>query len=164
MKAAGAVCVLASALWGFLLQRKERRTVRKTRLEILSALRRMSEEIRLARTPMPELLEAVASDCSGAGAVFFRSVSLSVRAGNGMNGAWRQAVDALPLEAGERSALRELGQAFGGDEERMCRALSLAAAVLERRAREVEEQCAEEEKRSAALWGCGSAMTVILLM
>ena len=164
MKLMGAALIMGAALWGWYVQSRDRRGRRKTRLDILSALRRMSEEIRLARTPMPELLEAVASDCGGAGEAFFRSVSAAIRGGEEANRAWNCAAESLALEEDERRALRELGQALGGDEEQLCRALALAAAVLQRRAEEAELGRQEEEKRCAVIWGCGSIMMVILLM
>lgn len=163
-KLLGTVLVLSAAFWGWGLQRRERRRVRRTRLDILSALRRMGEEIRLARTPMPQLLEAVASDCGGEGAVFFRSAARSARSGEPLAKAWAGAAEALPLTGEEHRALLELGHAFGGDEERLCRSIALAAAVLQRHAESAENRRGEEEKRSAALWGCGACLAVILLM
>ena len=164
MKMMGAALILGAALWGWYVQSRERRERRRTRLDILSALRRMSEEIRLARTPMPELLEAVASDCSGAGENFFRAISSAICGGEDVEQAWIRAADRLALEEDERRALRELGQALGGDEEQLCRAAALTMAVLQRRAEEAEAQRKEEEKRCAAIWGCGGIMLVILLM
>lgn len=160
----GALCVLGASLWGWLDRSRERRKQRETRLDILSALRRMGEEVRLARTPMPQLLLAVASDCGGEGAVFFRSTAQAARSGEPLAAAWTAAGKDLPLSGEEKRSLSELGQAFGGDEEQLCRRLALTVSVLQRRADETERCRAEEEKRSAALWGCGGALAVILLM
>ena len=164
MKGIGARLVLGGTLWGWLTQRRERSSARQVRLDILSALQRMGEEIRLARTPMPALLEAVASDCRGAGQSFFLAVAAAAKKGESVSGAWQKAAAGLPLGEEERRALAAAGQAFGGDEERLCRALTLASSAIQRKADAAEAARQEEEKRAAALWGCGGAMTVILLM
>lgn len=162
MKVLGSSLILGAAFWGWWVQRRERTAVRRVRLELLSALGRMAEEIRLTRTPMPDLLEAAASDCSGAGETFFRSVSAAVREGETLGAAWKNAARELPLEEEERRALE--GLTFEGDEERLCRAMTLCVSVLQRRAEETEKRRQEEEKRWAALWGCAGAMTVIVLL
>ncbi|MBQ2739024.1 MAG: hypothetical protein IJF36_02225 [Oscillibacter sp.] len=164
MRIVGSILILSGAFWGWWVQRREERVRRRVRLEILSALERMAEEIRLARTPMPRLLETVASDCSEGGRSFFSAVSSAIARGERPEGAWRSFAERLPLEEGERRALQEVGQAFGGDEERLCRGLNLAAAALRRQAEAAEKCRMDEEKRRAALWGCAGAMTVILLI
>ena len=153
-KLLGAACILGAAAWGFWDQRRQRRRARETRLDILSALGRMGEEVRLARTPMPYLLEAVASDCGREGAAFFRSAALAARSGEPLSAAWAAAAGDLPLS----------GEEHGGDEEQLCRRLALTVSVLQRRAEGEERSRLEEEKRSAALWGSAGALAVILLM
>lgn len=160
----GAACIFAAALGGCMMGRRERQRLRQTRLDVLAALRRMGEEIRLARTPMPQLLQAVASDCGGGGGEFFRAAASAARTGDPLAAAWSAAAEDLPLTEEEHRALRELGQAFGGDEERLCRAIALACAVLQRKAGEAEKRRVQEEKCAAALWGCGGCLAVILLM
>ena len=160
----GAACILGAAAWGFWDQRRQRRRARETRLDILSALGRMGEEVRLARTPMPYLLEAVAADCGREGAAFFRSAALAARSGEPLSAAWAAAAGDLPLSGEEHRAIAELGQAFGGDEEQLCRRLALTVSVLQRRAEGEERSRLEEEKRSAALGGSAGALAVILLM
>ena len=64
----GAAFILGAAFWGWLDQYRERRRMRETRSDLLAALRRMGEEVRLARTPMPQLLLTMASDCGGTAA------------------------------------------------------------------------------------------------
>lgn len=162
-KLLGSVLVLAAALGGMIQQSRERRRQCQTRLDILNALRRMGEEIRLTRTPLPQLLEQ-AAECGGEAGDFFRAAARSARKGEGVAAAWRDGVVSLSLEGEERRALEELGQRFGGDEESLCGAITLACTVLQRCAEE-EEQCrGEEEKRSAALWGSAGALAVILLI
>lgn len=163
-KLLGSLCILCAAFAGLWSQRAEGRRWRQTRLDILAALRQMGEEIRLARTTLPLLLEHAAEGCGAEGGAFFRSVAAAAKRGEDLPAAWDQAVQALQLEAEERRALSELGRSFGGDEESLCRAIAIAAVVLQRRAEEAESHRGEEEKRTAALWASGGALLVILLI
>lgn len=160
----GAAFILGAALWGWLDQYRKRRRVRETRSDLLTALRRMGEEVRLARTPMPQLLLTVASDCGGAAAAFFTAAAKAARSGEQLSRAWAAAGRDLPLTGEEQRAVAGLGRAFGGDEEQLCKAVAVTVSVLQRHAQAEESRRGEEEKRSAALWGCGGALAVILLM
>ena len=62
MKLAGAVCVLAGAVWGWRCQALERRRKRDTLADLIRLLGRMGEEIRLRRTSLPRLLHQLAAD------------------------------------------------------------------------------------------------------
>lgn len=162
-KLLGSLLVLTAAFVGMIQQGRERRRQRQTRLDLLNALRRMEEEIRLARTPLPRLLEQAAG-CGGEAGDFFRVASGSVRRGEGVAAAWGERSASLSLDEEERRVLQELSQRFGGDEESLCGAITLACAVLQRHAEEQERCRGEEEKRSAALWGSAGALAVILLI
>ena len=162
-KLLGSLLVLAAAFVGMIQQSRQRRWQRQTRLDLLNALRRIGEEIRLARTPLPRLLEQ-AAECGGEAGEFFRVAADSARSGEGVSAVWSVEAASLPLEEEERRALGELGSRFGSDEESLCGAIALASAVLQRHAEEREQRRGEEEKRSAALWGSAGALLVILLI
>ena len=160
-KLLGSLLVLGASLWGMTLQLRERGRRRRTRLDLLDALRQMGEEIRIARTPLPCLLERAAERGGEAGA-FFRAAAHALREEEGDT--WKKGAAALPLEEEERRALQEMSWRFGGDEESLCSAISLACAVLQRHGEEEERRRGMEEKRSAALWGSAGALAVILLI
>ena len=162
-KVLGSLLVMGASLGGMTLQLREQRRQRRVRLDLLDALRRMGEEIRIARTPLPDLLEQVA-DCGGEAGEFFRAVADSARRGEDVPAVWRVEAACLPLGEEERRALGELGVRFGGDEESLCSAIALACAVLQRHGEEEERRRGMEEKRSAALWGSAGALAVILLI
>lgn len=162
-KLLGSFLVLGASLGGMTLQLQEQRRQRRTRLDLLDALRRMGEEIRIARTPLPRLLEQ-AADCGGAAGEFFRAAAHSAREGEGAGDTWRRSSASLPLKEEERRVLQEMSRRFGGDEESLCSAIALACAVLQRHAEEEERGRREEEKRSVALWGSAGALAVILLI
>ena len=75
LKLLGSLCVVSGGALAWYFQRAERRRERNTRLDFQRAFRRMSEEVRMARTPLPVLLRALAGDCGEPAAVFFEAVS-----------------------------------------------------------------------------------------
>ena len=72
MKLLGGLCVFAAGAMAWYVQRQERRNQRNRLGELIAALDRMETEIRLARTPMPRLLERLAAERPGATAAFWR--------------------------------------------------------------------------------------------
>ena len=162
-KLLGSILVLGASLGGMTIQLRERNRRRRTRLDLLDGLRQMGEEIRIARTPLPCLLER-AAERGGEAGHFFRAAAHALREGEGVDDAWKKGAGALPLEEEERRALQEMSWRFGGDEESLCSAIALACAVLQRHGEEEERCRGMEEKRSAALWGSAGALAVILLI
>ena len=124
----------------------------------------MGEEIRLARTPMPLLLEYLAKDRCPDAAAFFSETAECLRRGESLEESWRREVSRLPLPPEDVRTLEPLGTALGGDEEEACKAISLAAYEL---AKHAEERAAErkgEDRRAAALCFSAAALLVILLI
>ena len=77
---------------------------------------------------------------------------------------WRSAAEALPLGPESRTALTALGDSLQGDEESVCKALTLAGKILEKNLAAARDHRQETEKRSAALWLSSAALLVILLI
>ena len=75
MKLLGSLCVFAAGAMAWYVQRQERRNRRNRLGELIAALDRMETEIRLARTPMPRLLERLAAERHGETAAFLAAVS-----------------------------------------------------------------------------------------
>ena len=63
LKLLGGLCVLLSGVLACRNHLGERRRRRETLTDFLTALRRMGETVRTARTPLPILLASLASDC-----------------------------------------------------------------------------------------------------
>ena len=76
----------------------------------------------------------------------------------------RRAAEALPLGPESRTALTALGDSLQGDEESVCKALTLAGKILEKNLAAARDHRQETEKRSAALWLSSAALLVILLI
>lgn len=164
LKILGSVCILGGGVLARHLQAAERRRELDTLSDLLRVLRRMAEEIRMARTPMPLLLERLSEGCGGEAGTFLHTVSAAAQRGEDLGQAWRRTAAVLPLSGGSAAVLTELGDELRGDEECVCKAISLVAYSM---ARDVEEQTRrrpEEARQSAALWFSGAALLVILLI
>ena len=163
LKLLGSICVLGGGMMCWLIALAEQRQTRVALGDLLAALRRMREEIRMARTPLPLLLEALGADCRGPEtAALFRQSAEAARQGEGLEAAWRDGVRLLPLASREREALE--GMTLRGDEESVCKGISLAITALAKGVEELERQRPERDRRTAALCFSGAALLVILLI
>ncbi len=164
VKLLGSLLVAAGGALAWQLQRMERRREREVLSDLQRAFRRMAEEVRMARTPLPALLGSLAEDCGGAASAFFEAVSLAAGRGEGLAQVWRAQAEALPLGRRERTAIASLAYDLQGDEEKVCKAVSHVSQTLENSAGEAERARPEREKRAAALWFSAAALLVILLL
>ena len=164
LKLLGSLCVLSGGglVWRSCLA--ERRRQRETLCDLLTALRRMAEEIRMARTPLPSLLDALAKSCGPEGADFFHQAAMAARQGGDLPGVWRRGAEGLPLVPGDREELAALGDSLHGDEESVCKAISLVNHQLAKSLEETDRVRHQEEKRAAALCFSAAALMVILLI
>ena len=163
MKACGAACILLGAVYGTCVSVRERRRRRELLSDLCGVLSRLGEEIRLSRTPFPELLERLSEACGAEAAALLRTVSDGVRRGRTPSAVWTQEADALPLSAPDRATLREFASVLRGDEEQIRRTVSVLSARLERSLAEMDASAAGDIRRSAALIFSAAALIVILL-
>ena len=94
-------------------------------------------------------------------------MAASLARGAPLGQSWRSAAEALPLGPESRTALTALtalGDSLQGDEESVCKALTLAGKILEKNLAAARDHRQETEKRSAALWLSSAALLVILLI
>ena len=164
LKLLGSLCVASGGGLAWYVQRAERRRERDTLSDLQRAFRRMGEEVRMARTPLPDLLRVLAGDCGAPAAAFFEAVSRAAAGGEGLPRVWREQAEALPLRETDRSAVSALSGDLQGDEEKVCKAISHVTYALADSAGEAERKRPEEEKRAAALWFSAAALLVILLI
>lgn len=164
VKLLGSLCILSGGAAAWWVQAAERRRKRETLSDLLTALRRMAEEIRMARTPLPDLLESLARDCGPDAAAFFRASAGAVRQGGDLSKAWAAAAEALPLSGGDKAGLQDLGKDLRGDEENVCKAVSLVIYGLAKSAEEQDRRRPQEERRATALCFSAAALLVILLI
>jgi len=164
LKLLGSLLIASGGALAWYLQLSERKRRRETLAGLQTAFRRMGEEVRMARTPLPALLKRLAADCGPEAAAFFTAVSRAAGEGEALPKAWRLAAEALPLDGESRSAVLELGNDLQGDEEKVCKAISHVTYTLAKEAEKAERERPEREKRAAALWFSASALLVILLL
>lgn len=164
LKLIGSLCVAAGGALAWYLQASERRRKRDTLSDFQTAFRRMGEEVRMARTPLPALLKTLAADCGPEAAAFFHAVSGAAAVGEALPEAWRAQAELLSLDERDKSAVAALGCDLQGDEEKVCKGISHVAYTLAKSAEQAERKRPEEEKRAAALWFSASALLVILLI
>lgn len=164
LKLLGSVCILGGSVLAVWQQLRERRRRQEVLADLIAALRQMAEEIRLVRTPLPQLLEQAAKGCGEDAAVFFLEVSTALRQGENAAVSWHRAAGELPLPSRDRSAVAAVGKCLQGDEESACKGISLVIYELAKSAEQWELQRPEETKRTAALYLSGAALLVILLL
>lgn len=164
LKLLGSLCVAFGGTLAWHAQRAERRRERDTLADLQRAFRRMGEEVRLARTPLPALLNSLAKDCGGPAAAFFQAAFDATANGEDLPQIWRKRAEALPLRRRDKSAVSDLAGDLQGDEENVCKAIIHVTNILADSAREAERKRPEEEKRAAALWFSAAALLVILLI
>lgn len=164
LKLLGSLCVASGGALAWYVQRAERRRERDTLADLRRAFRRMEEEVRMARTPLPLLLSTLARDCAEPAAAFFQGLSQAAAKGERLPQVWRERVEALPLREMDKSAVSNLSLDLQGDEEKVCKAIAHVTNALEKSAEEAERKRPEEEKRAAALWFSAAALAVILLI
>ena len=164
VKLVGAVCILGAGTWAWRRSAAERRRELDTLADLTALLDRMGEEIRLRRTSLPRLLGSLGRDRPGPVRDFCTSVAASLARGAPLGQSWRSAAEALPLGPESRTALTALGDSLQGDEESVCKALTLAGRILEKNLAAARDHRQEMEKRSAALWLSSAALLVILLI
>lgn len=162
VKLLGSLFVLCGGGMAWVFQRRERRRRRDTLFDLVTALRRMGEEIRMTRMPLPRLLGVLAADCGPDAAALLHTAAAAAARGEGLTEAWCAGIEALPLHLRDQAALRSLE--FQGDEENFCKGISLATYRLAESVEAMERAWPEEEKRTAALCFSAAALLVILLV
>ena len=164
LKLLGAVCIFGAAGWAWRRGKAERKRELDTLADLMALLGRMDSEIRLRRTSLPRLLESLGHGRTPAVAAFCAAAAGAMNRGEPLAEAWRAASGALPLGPEDRSAFLALGESLQGDEEQVCKAISLAARFLARSLEEARARRRETERREAALWLSAGALLVILLI
>lgn len=162
LRALGSLLILCGGGMAYLMQRRERRRRREVLWDLRRALERVGEEIRMARTPLPRLLESLAGDCGPDASALLRTAASAAAQGEDLTEIWRRGAAALPLEERAMTALSELN--LRGDEENICKEVSLVTNCLADCYEQMERRRSEEDKRAAALCFSGAALLVILLI
>ena len=162
IKLMGSLLVFAGGGLVWWIHQGERRRRRRVLADLASLLRQMQEEIRMMRTPMPELFRKLETQCGQDVSAVLAAMSDAAERGSEVNAVWSNAVCALPVGERARDVLCRLD--FCGDEEKQCKELSFAAYELAKYAEVLENSWKEDGKRTTALCFSGAALLVILLI
>ena len=158
----GSLLILSGGLLAWQCHHADRQRRRDTLNDCVTALEHMSEEIRMARTPLPQLMEKLARDCRPDAAALFQKAAKAARQGEALSVVWKRGVETLPLDSKDQETL--MGLDLTGDEENLRKGISLAVHRLQSTAEEWERRRPDEVKRAAALYFSAAALLVILLI
>lgn len=162
IKVVGSLMILGGGGLFWWYQRQERRKRRRILADLLRILRRMQEEIRMTRTPLLELLEKMVGHCGTEVTELLQDIAAAAAAGQSVDLVWVTGVCRLPVSNREQEILQQLS--FNGDEDKLCKEISLVLYGLSNCVEELDRSRAEEEKQEAALCFSGAALLVILLI
>jgi len=162
MKLAGSLCMLGGGFLIWWCQHRERERRRDTLSDLIRALDRLAEEIRMSRTPLPVLLERLAATCRPEAALLLRETAGAVKRGEPPEITWRKTAARLPLTRRELEVLG--GLCLHGDEADICKECSLVSNRLAGELENWDRSGPEAERRAAALCFSGAALLVILLI
>ena len=98
----GSLLILSGGLLAWQCHHADRQRRRDTLNDCVTALEHISEEIRMARTPLPQLMEKLARDCRPDAAALFQKAAKAARQGEALS---------PPQAARERAIARERNHA-----------------------------------------------------
>lgn len=162
MKLIGSLLVFTGGGLVWWIQQRERRRKGTVLADLALILRQMQEEIRMMRTPLPELFRKLEKRCGQDISDVLRAMAAAVERETDVKVLWSEAVCALPVDERMREILCRLD--FSGDEEKLCKELSFAAYEIAKCAEVLESRRMEDGKRVTALCFSGAALLVILLI
>jgi stage III sporulation protein AB len=162
IKLMGSLLVFAAGGLVWWIQQQERRRKGAVLADLASVLRQMQEEIRMMRTPMPELFRKLEKRCGQDVSDVLCAMSGAVEQGTEVAAVWKRSVCALPVDERTRDVLCKLD--FCGDEEKLCKELSFTAYEIAKCAEVLESSRREDGKRISALCFSWAALLVILLI
>ena len=122
-------------------------------------LYQLREGIRMARLPLPQLLERAAQD-----EAFFGEVLRELREQEELSEAWRLAAENLPLPPQSWKIWCWLGRHLTGDEQSVLQAMTYAEQIMAQERQRLAEQEQEVNRRTAAMCFSAAALAAILLV
>lgn len=162
LKGMGCLLVSVSAVWVWLGQLRAWRREEQTLLSLLTVLEQMSAAIRITRTPLPRLFRQLGGTRQDVVGRWLEAMAGEIQDGQPLREVWARGCAALTVGATEREVLLRLQ--LSGDEEQICKAISLARDELAEHLREKRQSCHDKMRQSAAVCFSGAALVMILLL
>ena len=160
----GSGCIMGAGFWLLWRRKAENRRRSETLTDLITALRNMAEGVRLARVPLPELLDRITVESGRDTLRFFREISAALREGKEVSEVWKCAARELPIHPCEQAAVSAIADSLRNDEEGVYRGTELAIHTLTAHKERWDMHRAEEERRIAAMYVSGAMLLVILLI
>ena len=164
LKLLGSTLILGAGAWLRWNTLAQQRRMRRVLEECLAALRRMAEEIRMARTALPLLLERLAGQCGPDVAVLFSGAAAALRRGESLapSGGLCLRDCRCRLKAGR--SWRTWERIYTETRRRCARQFHWRCSGWSSTGRIWKNSRQAEEKRVTALCFSGAALLVILLI
>ena len=108
IKLMGSLLILAGGVLIRQTRLAEYRRRLRTLTDLASSLRRMSDEIRTLRRPLPELMRYLSGACGPEAGTFFKEAAAQAERGEDLSEVWRHLARALPLSQRDRAVLEEI--------------------------------------------------------
>ena len=159
MKWIGSLLIGFGGVWWWSILLRERQRRQHTLRCLLAALHQLREGIRMARVPLPVLLEELAER-----EPFFAEVLWELRHTEKLEQVWRQASGQLMLPESCQVAWCWLGGQLVGDECHVIQAITYTESVLEREWKKMEERRENENRQTTAKCFSAVAMLILLLL
>lgn len=159
----GGICIATGCGGLWLMQMKRQRKLLETLVELSGAMLEIRGQIIANQTPLPRIFLQLSQSAQGHGNDFFGDVICNLQEGKTLQMAWEEAVlsGQFPLEV--EGVLLQVGRSFSGDEEQICKVLSLANGCLERIIKQYQEDLPDKRRSTGALCFSGGALLLILL-
>lgn len=159
MKWLGSALIFCGGFWWWRLCLLGRRQEKQTLERLLMMLYQLREGIRMARLPLPQLLDRAAQD-----EAFFGEVLRELREQEELSEAWGLAAENLPLPPQSWKIWCWLGRHLTGDEQSVLQAMTYAEQIMAQERQRLAEQEQEVNRRTAAMCFSAAALAVILLV
>ena len=159
MKWLGSALIFCGGFWWWRLCLLGRKQEKQTLERLLMMLHQLREGIRMARFPLPQLLERAAQD-----EPFFGEVLRELRKQEELSKAWGMAAENLTLPPQSLEIWCWMGRHLTGDEQSVLQAMTYAEQVMEQERQRLAEQEQEVNRRTTAMCFSAAALAVILLV
>ena len=159
MKWLGSALIFCGGFWWWRLCLLGRRQEKQTLERLLMMLYQLREGIRMARLPLPQLLDRAAQD-----EAFFGEVLRELRKQEELSKAWGMAAENLTLPPQSLEIWCWMDRHLTGDEQSVLQAMTYAEQVMEQERQQLAEQEQEVNRRTTAMCFSAAALAVILLV
>ncbi len=164
MGVVGAICIVVGCGGLWLLHLRQQHQKVETIAQFSGIMLEIRGEILSHQTPLPRIFLRLSHSAHGQVGDFFQELTLELQEGVALQTAWEDRVLAADFPNEVEGVLLQVGRSFSGDEEQICKVLSLANGCLERILKVYQEKLPDNRRSFGALCFSGGALLLILLL